>query len=234
MTATRRPERIAHRGAKLEHRENTLPAFLTAITRGAEGIELDVHATADGVVVVHHDPVLGSGMYDRSVAGTRLDQMSAAALRELPFATGEVIPTLAEVLTAVPPHITVYVEVKARGIAPQVAAVVAPHAGRVAVHAFDHRIPPAVAVLVPGVPAGILLDSYLLDPVGAMTAAGARDLWQHWEQIDPPLVAAVHAARGRVIAWTANAPEAIRALADMGVDGLCADDLRVVREVLGD
>ena len=56
----KRPERIAHRGANREARENTLPAFLKALERGADGIELDVHATADGVVVVHQDPVLNA------------------------------------------------------------------------------------------------------------------------------------------------------------------------------
>jgi glycerophosphoryl diester phosphodiesterase len=144
------------------------------------------------------------------------------------------VPTLAEVLAAVPSHVTVYVEVKARGIEAQVADVVRPHAQRVAVHAFDHRIPMLVAAAGVAVPLGVLLDSYLVDPVPAMAAARARDLWQHWEQIDAALVDTVHGAGGRVIAWTANQPDAIRALAAMGVDGLCSDDLRVVRAALGE
>jgi glycerophosphoryl diester phosphodiesterase len=228
-----RPERIAHRGAKREHRENTLPAFLTAVERGAEGIELDVHATADGVVVVHHDPVLGAGMSDATYGGRHLATLSAAELREVPFAEGTVVPTLAEVLAAVPPRVTVYVEVKAAGIEAHVARVIAPHAARVAVHAFDHRIARAIAAAVPGVPAGILQASYLIDSPAALSAAGARDLWQHWELIDAALVHDVHAVGGRVIAWTANDPEVIRQLAAWGVDGLCSDDLRVVREALG-
>lgn len=234
MTDAQRPELIAHRGAKLEHRENTLPAFLTAVDRGAEAVELDVHCTADGVVVVHHDPMLGKVMYDPAMAGRRLDAMTAAEVRDIPFATGEVVPTLAEVLLALPAHVTVYVEVKARGIEARVAEVIRPHAPRVAVHAFDHRIPMGVAARVPGVPAGVLLDSYLLDPVAAMAAAHARDLWQYWEMIDTALVDTVHGAGGRVIAWTANDPDAIRALAAMGVDGLCSDDIRVLRAALGE
>lgn len=227
-----RPELIAHRGAKREHRENTLPAFLTAVERGAEGIELDVHATADGVVVVHHDPVLGTAMSDAAYGGRPLASMSAAELREVPFADGTVVPTLAEVLSAVPRTVTVYVEVKAAGIEAAVARDLRPHVGRVAVHAFDHRIARTIAGLVPGVPAGILQASYLVDSPAALGAAGARDLWQHWELIDAPLVAAVHGAGGRVIAWTANDQDAIRQLASWGVDGLCSDDLRVVRDAL--
>ena len=233
MAPTRRPEFIAHRGAKREHRENTLPAFLTAVERGAEGIELDVHATADGVVVVHHDPQLCPQMSDPAYAGRALASMRAAELREVPFVDGTVVPTLAEVLAAVPNHVVIYVEVKAPRIEAAVTAVLAPHASRVAVHGFDHRIPKAIVAGLPGVPSGILQASYLIDPVAALRAAGARDLWQHWELIDPPLVEQVHTAGGRVIAWTANDSEAIRALARWGVDGLCSDDLRVVHDALG-
>lgn len=226
------PERIAHRGAKREHRENTLPAFLTAVERGAQGIELDVHATRDGVVVVHHDPHLGPQMSDAAYAGRALAELTAAELREVPFADGTVVPTLSEVLTAVPPSVTVYVEVKASGIETAVARTIAPHAARVAVHAFDHRIPMAVCAAVGGVPAGILQASYLVDPVAALSAAHARDLWQHWELIDEALLTLVNAAGGRVIAWTANDPAVIRRLADWGVDGLCCDDLRLIDEAL--
>ena len=52
-------ERIGHRGAKRELRENTLAAFRRAFERGADAVELDVHATRDGVVVIHHDAELG-------------------------------------------------------------------------------------------------------------------------------------------------------------------------------
>src|SRR5437763_15808492 len=56
------PLRIAHRGMPRRERENTLPSFAAALAAGAQGIELDVHATADGVVVVHHDAVTREGM----------------------------------------------------------------------------------------------------------------------------------------------------------------------------
>jgi glycerophosphoryl diester phosphodiesterase len=49
------PAIIGHRGAPRDHPENTLAAFLRALELGATGVELDVHVTGDGVVVVHHD-----------------------------------------------------------------------------------------------------------------------------------------------------------------------------------
>src|SRR5574341_425387 len=50
------PRILAHRGACLVARENTIDAFAQARALGADGIELDVHRSADGVLVVHHDP----------------------------------------------------------------------------------------------------------------------------------------------------------------------------------
>jgi glycerophosphoryl diester phosphodiesterase len=50
---------IAHRGASAELPENTLPAFERAIELGADFVELDVHATLDGSIVVCHDPPRG-------------------------------------------------------------------------------------------------------------------------------------------------------------------------------
>ena len=61
---SRSPELIGHRGAPRERPENTIASFLRALDLGADAIELDVHATRDGVVVVHHDFV-GPGR-DRS------------------------------------------------------------------------------------------------------------------------------------------------------------------------
>ncbi|MEQ9520369.1 MAG: glycerophosphodiester phosphodiesterase family protein [Parvibaculum sp.] len=58
MSAAKRPLKIAHRGGSGLWPENTLAAFEHAIDMGAEGIELDVHLTKDGILVVHHDESL--------------------------------------------------------------------------------------------------------------------------------------------------------------------------------
>lgn len=228
-----RPELIAHRGAPREARENTLPALRRAVERGADAIELDVHVTSDGTVIVHHDETLGDLVTDPTQAGRPLHGMRAAEVAAVRFHDGTGIPTLAEVLAAIPPRVILHVELKGRDVHRHVGDLLGPHAGHVAVHAFDHRMPRALMDVLPVVPRGILLGSYLVDVVAAMAAAGARDLWQHWAQIDPPLVDAVHGAGGRVIAWTVNDPEAMRTLTAWGVDGLCTDDVRIAQAALG-
>ena len=229
---SRSPELIGHRGAPRERPENTLAAFLRALDLGADAVELDVHSTRDGVVVVHHDFVPHAAASVASLAGRPIAELTAAELSTFHVA-GEPIPTLSAVLEAIAARATVYVEIKGRGIERAVIATLesVPSAG-VAVHSFDHRAVTRARAIQPGIAAGILLSSYLIDAGAALRAAGARDYWQEWSMIDDDLVHAVHEARGRVIAWTVNDPEAARRLASIGVDGICTDVLQIIGPAL--
>src|SRR4051812_10380840 len=103
-----RVELIGHRGAPREFPENSVLAFQRAFERGAAAVELDVHATSDGVVVVHHDATVkrGANVYaGRSIAELTLEQLHGV---ELDHGVG--IPTLREVLAIVPRAARVYVE----------------------------------------------------------------------------------------------------------------------------
>ncbi|GLC27303.1 glycerophosphodiester phosphodiesterase [Roseisolibacter agri] len=217
-----RPEIIAHRGTPRVHPENSLPGFARALELGVDGIELDVHLTRDGVPVVHHDPDLGPGA-ESPVAGRRIVDLTLDELRTHALAPGVPVPTLAEVCALADGRAVLYVEVKARDAEDAVAALLAARGDRTPVHSFDHRVSRGVRDRAPATPVGVLSVSYLVDTIGAMRAADARDLWQHWSMIDAPLVESVHAAGGRVIAWTVNDPAHAVALARMGVDGVCTD-----------
>jgi glycerophosphoryl diester phosphodiesterase len=219
-------ERIAHRGAKREFPENTLAAFARAYERGADAVELDVHCTRDGVVVVHHDaaiPVRLPMFAERNIA-----DLDWSVVSTIDLGGGATIPTLSEVLDSAPASATVYVEVKGAGIEEQVADVVRRHHTRCALHSFDHAAIGRLAVLAPDLPRGILLEHAVRDVVTAMRAVDARDLWPKWRLIDRKLVELVHGAGGRVIAWTVNDREDAEQLIAMGVDGLCTDDVRLL------
>jgi glycerophosphoryl diester phosphodiesterase len=92
---------IAHRGASKFAPENTLPSFRKAVEQRADSIELDIHETADGKIVVHHDYLLGHPdnglgvMYKTSYA--KLKDIDAGSWFSKDFA-GESIPLLKEVL----------------------------------------------------------------------------------------------------------------------------------------
>jgi glycerophosphoryl diester phosphodiesterase len=191
---------------------------------GADGVELDVHPSADGAFIVHHDPgIPGAG----PIAGLTLGEIKTRRL-----SNGETIPTLAEAL-AVSAGLEVWVEVKALGAGLDEALLQAlgdPVPALIGVHSFDHRIIARLGGRVPGLRRGVLSVSYPVDPVIQMRDAGAGVLWQEWQTVDAELVREVHRMGGEVIAWTVPDADAARRLADLGVDALCGnfpDRLRI-------
>ncbi len=227
------PEIIAHRGASRECLENTLPAFDRALTEGADGIELDVHATRDGRVVVHHDPAVRRRLGGKGPTSIPLTALDFEALHLHRLRDGQMIPTLDAVLDLVGTRATVYVEVKAQEMEGPLTACLERHpASRVAVHAFDHRIPVAVRARRPGTAIGLLSASYPLDLGAVLRPAAAEMLWQQADLIDGALVREAHAMGASVTAWTVNDPVRARQLLEMGVDALCTDTPGALRAVL--
>ncbi|HYF39888.1 MAG TPA: glycerophosphodiester phosphodiesterase family protein, partial [Gemmatimonadales bacterium] len=175
----RRPSVIAHRGASGYEYENSRAAFRRAVMLDADGIELDVHATRDGGIVVHHDPdIPGVGP---------IAQLSLAEARKARIRNGEPLPLLTEVLELVGER-DVWVEIKSLPAAHdgQLLDVLAggPAPDRYAVHSFDHRIVDRLGEARPSLRRGILLSAYLKDPVAVMRAVGATTLWQEWQLVD--------------------------------------------------
>jgi glycerophosphoryl diester phosphodiesterase len=214
----RRPSVIAHRGASGYEYENSRAAFRRAVMLDADGVELDVHATRDGGIIVHHDPDLpGVGP---------IAQLSLAEARQVRLRNGETLPVLTEILELMGNR-DVWIEVKSlpashdqlflavldRGPAPQ----------RYAIHSFDHRIVHRLGETRPNLRRGILLTAHLRDPVAEMHAVGATTLWQEWQQVDQELVNKVHEAGGAVIAWTVNELGDLDRMVRLGVDGLCGN-----------
>jgi glycerophosphoryl diester phosphodiesterase len=218
MPTTHVPRVLAHRGASGHATENSLAAFRRAVELGADGAELDVHASRDGAILVHHDPDLpGLGP---------IRELSAAGARRYRLANGEPVPLLAEALETLR-GLEVWVEVK--GLAPAHDRCLlevldaGPEPARYGVHSFDHRIVERLGHARPGLRRGALLASYLRDTVGALRSTGATALWQEWHLIDNALLREVHEAGLELIAWTVDEPAACRRLAAAGVDALCGN-----------
>lgn len=225
-----RPAIIAHRGASSEAPENTLAAFERALALRADGVELDVHATADGHVVVHHDPAPRQG--NDAQPGPPFTALSLAEVRRLRVAGSHPIPTLAEVLELVGDQLTVYCELKGDGVVERAAPLLARHRGPVAMHAFDHRAVARAAELAPEIPRGILVVSRLVDTTHALAAAAAGTLWPHRDHVDPDLVREMQHAGASIIVWTVNGAELTRRIAALGVDAICTDDVAGARDAL--
>ena len=221
-----RPLVIAHRGASGRELENSLAAFRAAGQAHADAVELDIHATRDGHLLVHHDEDAG---------GYNIPRASFAELRAVRLKNGEAIPTLAEALDVIHP-MTAFVEVKSLPAEFDDALFAAfegsPAPDRVAVHAFDHRIVRRLGGKRPDLARGVLSASYPINVTRMMTDAGAGALWQHASLIDAALVKQVHGIGGVVYAWTVNDSEAMRRLLQAGVDGLCSNHPDLARAAI--
>jgi glycerophosphoryl diester phosphodiesterase len=207
---------IAHRGASGEAIENSRDAFRRAAALGADAVELDVHATADGAFVVHHDTVIpGLGA---------ISDLTAGEIGHHHLANGETIPTLEEAFEAARP-LGVWVEVKA--LPARRDAALLEHLRRApswcGVHSFDHRIVKRLSSASRDFQTGILCVARLLDPARALREAGAGVLWQEHTLLDQELVEAVHGAAGTLVAWTVNEDADAARLAGIGVDALCGN-----------
>lgn len=223
----RLPLLVAHRGGAREAPENSLEAIAHARRSGADGIELDVRLSADGVPVVFHDSDL------RRLGGSRrrVDESGLHALvgvelfRRAKRFEPTRIPTLDEALAAVGPLAPVQLELKAEGEAEPLARRTldavrrAGLAEAVELTSFDRATIAVLRRLAPELPAGLVLDhppaddAWLELPLASLSLELGRAGW-----------AARARARGvRVAVWTENDPRSLPAWAALGVDALITD-----------
>jgi glycerophosphoryl diester phosphodiesterase len=206
-----RPRVIAHRGASGTRPENTLAAFRRAVELGAPMIELDVQRTRDGHAVVVHDWTLERTTTGRGAVGDRtlaeIRALDAGAWFDRAFA-GERIPTLAEVLAAVP--IAVNVELKPRGSdgleAEALAVVEAAGAlGRVVFSCFEPAVLERVRGLSRAADLGVLWeDAPLPEAVRWAGRVGARALHLRKDAVSLAALKQASDAGLRIRVWTVN------------------------------
>lgn len=228
---------LAHRGARRVAPENTLPAFTQAMAVGADGIELDVQLSADGVLFVLHDETLAG-----TTNGTgRATHLPIAALKELDAGThfdpawrGTPIPTLDEVFDTLPPTAYVNIELKrdafARdGLEQAIVAFIARRnlAHRIIVSSFNLII--LWRLRDAPFPLGLL---YAPDMPPALAQGQAR----HTLRLD-----ALHPYFGQIgtrlptlplNTWTVNDPADMRRLLALGVNAIITDVPDVLATVI--
>ena len=201
--------------------ENTLEGFLLAVENGANSVELDVHCSADGEVVVFHD---------FHVQGSAVATMTWRELSSIDLGGGATMPRLADVLSALGHRAMVYIELKGAAIEREVLEVTSRYGTLYALHSFDHDAIARVATLAPEVRRGVLLDRGLANAPHVLHEsvmhAQASDVWPHWSLVDAALTALAHQLGARVITWTVNTRDVAESVVRAGVDGICTDDVR--------
>jgi glycerophosphoryl diester phosphodiesterase len=237
-----RPLAFAHRGGAIGAPENTMRAFERTARLGFAYIETDVHATADGELVVFHDDTLDR-LTDLRGPVSALPYREVAKARVLGT---EPLPLLEDVLAAWP-GVRFNIDVKeAAAIAPFARALDRTGAReRVCVASFSQgRLRQVRAALGPGVctsltrsgVAALKITSLFasLAPLARFTAGCVQvpPFYGAVAVITPSLLRAAHAHGMQVHAWTIDDPVEMRRLLDLGVDGIMTDDPAALRDVL--
>lgn len=239
MTSVRgnRLLRIAHRGASAHAPENTLAAIVRAAELGADMVEVDLQASADGVLVVLHDPDLS-----HTTDGTgSVYAQTVAELKRLDAGDGERIPTAEEVIDCcLARGLGMYFELKIGFAAAEVVGLIQRYDlfERVIVASFRPDWLADVRAGDPAIRTSILFGSLHVDAVALAHACGARYVHPCWEHLAPEphrlltaeWLGAVRAAGLGIITWHEERPAEIAALKRLGVDGICSNAPELLRD----
>ncbi len=242
-----RPTIFAHRGSSAYAPENTLAAFEMAIRQGADAIELDAKLTADGQVVVIHDPTVnrttGVNGVVRQMSLAELQKLDAGSHFDFGFRSQQ-IPTLDEVFETVGHRIFINVELTnytspLDNLAETIAHIVLRHK-------LDKRI-----LFSSFNPLALIRIKRLLkkSPVGLLALPGKSGTWarswpgrlvgyqaMHLEASDltEELIRKIHQRNCRVHVYTVNAEQQMRQFFAWGVDGIFTDDPILAKQVLAE
>jgi len=233
---------IGHRGFPASYPENTIPSFQAAVKAGADGVELDVHMSKDGELIVMHDYTV-----DRTTDGHgRISSMTLEEIRRLDAGVkrgvkGIGVPTLEEVFEAVGDVLYV-VEIKRGsylypGIEEKVISRIRAHRVRAQVVSFDYDALKVVRSLDPSLETGVIFVGrapYMVSvgkEVRATWLRGASDLLQEGDGD------AVHAQGFKLDAWAPSTPQDLASAMRIGADSLTTNSpelaLKVLRELKG-
>ncbi|MBA2813168.1 glycerophosphodiester phosphodiesterase [Streptomyces sp. KM273126] len=210
---------IGHRGIMGVEPENTLRSFVAAQQAGLDLIELDLHLSKDGALVVMHDADV-----DRTTDGTgAIADKTLAELRALDAGHGERIPTFEEVLDAV--KAPLQAEIKDVAAARALAEVMHHRdlVSRVEVLSFHDEALAEISRLVPGVRTALVASRYGTDIVGRATAVGATTLVLNIRRITLEVVEHARKADLRIIGWVVNTQDHLRLVRALELDGATTD-----------
>ncbi len=233
MEATNRTMKIiAHRGASGYAPENTLAAFAKALELGADMVEMDIHLSKDGEIMVIHDDTL-----ERTTNGRgHVCDYTVADLKELDAShhfsayRGERLPTLPEVIELVNRRAGLVIEIKNGpvfypGIEAKLVRLLEQYdlVTQTIVIAFYHPSLQIVKQLNPAIQTGILYAAGLLEPWTIAAAVGAQALHPCYEYTTPEMIVEAQRRGYRVHPWTIDQPADLERWAASGVDAITTD-----------
>lgn len=199
--------------------ENTLRSFVAAQEAGLDAIELDLHLSKDGALVVMHDTDV-----DRTTDGSGpIAEKTLAELRALDAGRGERVPVFEEVLEAV--QTPIQAEIKDAQAARALAEVMNRRglAYRVEVSSFHDEAIAEIKPLVPGVRTALIASRYGTDIVDRAVAVGAETVCLNIRRATLETVERARKADLKIIGWVVNTQDHLRLVRAFGLDGATTD-----------
>ncbi|MFF2125163.1 glycerophosphodiester phosphodiesterase [Streptomyces olivochromogenes] len=216
---------IGHRGVMGVEPENTLRSFIAAQQAGLDLIELDLHLSKDGALVVMHDADV-----DRTTDGSGpIAEKTLAELRALDAGHGERVPVFEEVLDAV--RAPLQAEIKDTAAARALAEVMHRRdlVGRVEVSSFHDEAIAEITRLVPGVRTALIASRYDVDVVDRAVEAGAATVCLNIRRLTLEVVEHARKADLRIIGWVVNTQDHLRLVRALELDGATTDYPQIKR-----
>ncbi|WP_294958910.1 glycerophosphodiester phosphodiesterase family protein [uncultured Flavobacterium sp.] len=219
--------KIAHRGAKAYEPENTLQAFQKALDLHSDGIELDVHLSSDGHIIVIHDETI-----DRTTNGTGLvNNFSLAELKSFLINGKYQIPTLNEVFDLADKKCLINIELKGLGTAPKVVALIEQYISEknwkyehFIVSSFDWNMLEETSNLNSNIPIGILTEENIDIALAFAEKIKAKAIHPDFQLLNEKNVHQMQEKGFLVLPWTVNSEEDIQKVKSYNVNGIISDN----------
>jgi glycerophosphoryl diester phosphodiesterase len=218
--------KIAHRGAKAYEPENTLIAFQKALDLHADGIELDVHLSADGNIIVIHDDTIDKMTNGKGFVNT----LSLPELKSFLIEGKHEIPTLKEVFDLVDRKCFINIELKCRGAQQCMSMLIEEYVSEknwnydhFIVSSFDWNALQEVHNLNPKIPIGVLTETDLNLALAFAEFIKAKAIHPYYHLLNSENVSDMQAKGFLVLPWTVNIEEDIQKVKNLKVDGIITD-----------
>ncbi|MFC1541533.1 glycerophosphodiester phosphodiesterase [Candidatus Latescibacterota bacterium] len=242
-------EIIAHRGASLIAPENTLSSIIHAWELNADGVEIDIHLTQDGRIVLIHDATTkrttGINLTVKESTSTELRNLDAGILKSREY-IGEKIPFLEEVINFIPSGRTLFIEIKCGSeIFPALEKIIytSGNFSQLSIIGFEPTIVSEAKKRFPEIPAYLLCDVNWDDRTGNMLphdanlvdsaiAMNIEGLSVHNAGMTTDFAEHVISSGLKLYTWTINNIDEAKRLLSFGVHGIVTDRPEWIRKQL--
>lgn len=219
--------KIAHRGAKAYEPENTLQAFQKALELNSDGIELDVHLSADGNIIVMHDETI-----DKMTNGKgEINTYTLDELKSFRIAGKLQIPTLNEVFDLVDKKCFINIELKSRDALQCVSALIEKYIAEkdwnyehFIISSFDWNALKEVQNLNPNIPIGVLTEENIDTALAFAESIKAKAIHPDFQLLNAENVQLIQEKGFLVFPWTVNSEEDIQKVKSYKVNGIISDN----------